>query len=147
MDRRILLLSAPLPAAPVRHIGAAYVVQIAQAVEVPYERFTFFGRGDGSTARSYTALAANSSLSNSPIGRPSVPYDFQPSAQDNKKPIGRSSEMTYWSLASAIAVKSVVREKGRRPFKHGWSIGTLIRIKSETRRIAVNIAKLPEAVA
>jgi hypothetical protein len=54
--------------------------------------------------------------------------------------------MTYWSLASATTVKSVVREKGRRLFKHGWPIGTLIRIKSEARRIAVNIDKNAGAI-
>ena len=59
------------------------------------------------------------------------------------KPIGRSSEITYWSLASAITVKFVVREKSRHRFKHGSPIGTLIRIKSEARRIAAKIAKLP----
>jgi hypothetical protein len=71
-------------------------------------------------------------------------YDFQPLTQDNMKPMGRSSEMTYWSLVSAITVKSVVRQKGRTSFKHGWPIGTLIRIKSEVGRIAANISKLPE---
>jgi hypothetical protein len=41
-----------------------------------------------------------------------------------------------------------INKPPRKDLKHGWSIRTLIAIKSdEARRIAVNIAKLPGAVA
>jgi len=46
-----------------------------------------------------------------------------------------------------MAVLLLASTLGTRTVQHGWPIETLIRIKSGARRIAANIAKLPELLS